>query len=775
MNKWKRRLYAFFRPRDPRRRALLWATIAALLCGVLEFGNPVELLLRTGRDAARKHPASGQIVVVGIDDKTLQSRGLLLPDPSLHADIINAANKAGAKRILLDFVVANSGGPEADAKLVAALKASKQKVTLAVKTQDDLKSITPNLFPAPPFRPHVELASIYVRYDYSGHVLTLPYSRNMDGAMYPTLAAKLAGKPLSNTDHFRIDYSIDLQTVPIVSAKKLLDRGSGNLLRGKVIIVAPTAVALQDFGRIPGLGVAPAALIQVAGAETLLAASSPVDLGWLPMVLAALLTALLLSKLSSKRAATVCGGLLLGLPVIAGVSEAFYLTFSIVPAMLYFAILGSMLAVMAIRKQDTLVNTESGLPNFNALKNEPETNRLVVVAYVRNLAQIRSSLPAESEASVIAQVAARLSIGTSESPLYHAADGTFAWLLHEASREDTEGQIEALHAMFMAPVKLDHRSIDLDVVFGFDDQASRSVINRYGSARVAATHAANEGRKWKCFDPSELDDAEWHLSILSQLDEAIDNGEVWVAFQPQLDLESGELKGAEALVRWTHPEKGEISPEEFILAAERHNRLSKLTRHVLTRAIAQAKFLNASGIAFTVSVNVSAQLIENWDLVGTVDQLLKKEQLDPSCLTLELTETAQLTDSDVSIERLEKLRAMGVNLSLDDYGTGFSTLDYVKRVPANELKIDRTFVSSLAEGGSDAVLVRSTIELAHLLGLYVIAEGIEDEAVLEILRSFGCDGVQGYFIAPPLKPDALQAMLQAQQLRLAAKPNLRFG
>jgi len=208
-------------------------------------------------------------------------------------------------------------------------------------------------------------------------------------------------------------------------------------------------------------------------------------------------------------------------------------------------------------------------------------------------------------------------------------------------------------------------------------------------------------------------------------------------------------------VRWTHPEKGPISPVEFILAAEQSDRIEKLTNFVLDGAIAAAARVNKDGAPFHVSVNLSARLIDHPGLTANVTELLKRHGLAPNRLTLEITETAALSTTGLSLEPLLELRYLGVDISIDDYGTGLSTLDYLKKIPATEIKIDKSFVQAIDKSHSDRLLVNSTIQLAHSLGQKVVAEGVEDSATLEALERMGCDLVQGYLIGRPMNFSAL--------------------
>jgi diguanylate cyclase len=272
---------------------------------------------------------------------------------------------------------------------------------------------------------------------------------------------------------------------------------------------------------------------------------------------------------------------------------------------------------------------------------------------------------------------------------------------------------------------------------------------------VAAEKAAADGLKWKYHDPDTLQDASWKLSMMSQLDAAIDAGEVWVAFQPQLELSTGQIIGCEALARWTHPQKGPIGAMEFVSAAEQHDRIGKLTDFVFDTALAAGTELNRRSPGFSMSVNLSAKLLSDRGLRLRIAAALARHSFPANQLIVELTETAELGSNGAAIDMLASLRELGATISIDDYGTGLSTLEYLKKIPAAEIKIDQSFVMGLMESRSDRLMVESTIALAHSLGRRVVAEGVQQRDILDVLTAMDCDIAQGFIIGRPMNLETL--------------------
>jgi diguanylate cyclase (GGDEF)-like protein len=257
------------------------------------------------------------------------------------------------------------------------------------------------------------------------------------------------------------------------------------------------------------------------------------------------------------------------------------------------------------------------------------------------------------------------------------------------------------------------------------------------------------------------------LSLMSELRQAVERDELTLHYQPKVDLATGEVRHVEALVRWEHATRGFVSPDRFVPFAEQTGYIKAITRWVAGRALAQCAEWRARGIALDVSINVSARDLPGGELPEVFAALLARHQLDPSCVWIEITESAVMHDAALSLQTLEQLHALGIRLSIDDFGTGYSSLAYLKRMPVDEIKIDRSFVMGMDQDPDDETIVRSTIDLGHNMGLVVVAEGVENAAAMARLRALGCDLAQGYHLSRPLAPDRLEAWLRARRAERA--------
>jgi diguanylate cyclase (GGDEF)-like protein len=270
-----------------------------------------------------------------------------------------------------------------------------------------------------------------------------------------------------------------------------------------------------------------------------------------------------------------------------------------------------------------------------------------------------------------------------------------------------------------------------------------------------AMYAAKESQSgWRLYNADQDRHSLQRLSMLGDLRRGLSLDEIVVHYQPVVDLADMSVCGAEALVRWRHPSRGLLAPGAFIPAVEQTELIGPLTRHVLKHAIAQGAAWHRAGHGLCISVNLSVRNLLDRTLPADLERMLSAAGLPPQLLRLEITESMIMSDPERALATVTRLTDLGVRLSVDDFGTGHSSLANLRRLPIDELKIDRSFVTPMLDEESDLVIVRSTVNLAHDLGLTVVAEGVEDGPTLERLALFGCDLIQGYHVSRPMAPEA---------------------
>jgi EAL domain-containing protein (putative c-di-GMP-specific phosphodiesterase class I)/CHASE2 domain-containing sensor protein len=747
-------------------KLLLWTAVAGLIFGLIGFGEIAENYLRASRNSLHRHPTSGDIVLVDIDDNSLRQLGRLPWSRGKHAHLIDLLTQAGAKRIFVDVMMDGRSDPREDALFAQALERSGRVILPAVSRFGPGSGFRIDRLPLPAFSQRAQVGSVTIHYNYQNAVWTVPYDEQIQGQPMLSYAALLANhSPKAGT--FTVDYSLDPASVPRIPAAAIFNgKFKSREIAGKDVVVAVTSAAGSDIVFIPGTGPMGGAYVHILGAETL-KSGTPTDLGWFPLFLLAIAVGgFAISQRNPRHQGSILGMSTILLLFGPALPEAYHVYSDVTPALFVIIMIGCALGWRLYRVQG-LVNSVSNLPNLNALRASREGRKqALVAARVLNYEEIVATLPANSERQLIDQIVARLSVGSSNRILYQGDGGIFAWF--EEPHQPFGNHLEALYSLFRNPARVAGLSIDLSIAFGVEIGSGRSLANRLASALVAVEEAAHDGLKWKFHDPESLEDASWKLSMLSQLDDAIDRGEVWVAYQPKLELATRRIVGAEALARWTHPEKGPIAASEFVAAAEQHNRIGKLTDYVLEKAVAAGAQINKRGIDFDVAVNLSAKLLTDKGFTLRLSALLARNGLPAERLTLELTETAALAGSGDGLDMITRLRDLGVRIAIDDYGTGLSTLDYLKKIPANEIKIDQSFVRGIVDNRSDRLMVQSTIGLAHSLGRKVVAEGVEHRDILDLLIEMGCDIAQGFTIGRPMSLESLAKRIITDRKRSAA-------
>jgi diguanylate cyclase (GGDEF)-like protein len=328
----------------------------------------------------------------------------------------------------------------------------------------------------------------------------------------------------------------------------------------------------------------------------------------------------------------------------------------------------------------------------------------------------------------------------------------FAVLLRHGDAALAESVAQRIHTAFDVPLKLEEHTVDMGAGIGIacwpehggdaDILLSRAEVAMYAAKRRTQGplmyHAAIDAASAQT------------LSLLSELRHAVDRGELRLFLQPKLSLGTGRVGGAETLVRWMHPQRGMVPPSEFIPFAEQTGFIRTLTIWVFEEAARHWQMLQAEGLPIVLSVNLSTRDLLDQDLPKKFDALLVKHRVPAEAFCLEITESAIMDDPQRALATLNRLSALGFRLSIDDFGTGYSSLAYLKRLPVDELKIDKSFVMSMEKDLDDAKIVRSTIDLAHNLGLSVVAEGVENAKVWDLLRELDCDEAQGYHMGKPM-------------------------
>ncbi|HEY4340767.1 MAG TPA: bifunctional diguanylate cyclase/phosphodiesterase [Steroidobacteraceae bacterium] len=409
----------------------------------------------------------------------------------------------------------------------------------------------------------------------------------------------------------------------------------------------------------------------------------------------------------------------------------------------------------------------TGLPNracaedhIDALLRAPGAEPFaLVILELRNVREINAALGHPVGDEALREVARRLRQNTAPADMVaRLAASQFLIILHGCSSERAALLARQLVGVIHAGLHLPDVSLDIQIQAGFSQHpdngaASRELMRR---AQIALEDALGARQPVSAYRTGRDEEQRRRLQLAAGLRTAIEGDELRLVFQPELNLTSGAITQLEALVRWRHPLLGDLSPSEFVPIAEHTGSARLLTSWALARAIRQMAQWRAAGLDINVAVNLSAPDIMDPQLVEEIQACLQEHAVQPSRLVLEITESAVMRDPALAARHMHLLKLAGIRFAIDDFGTGHSSLAQLSRLPLDQLKIDRVFITHAHERPADATIVKSTIELAHNMGLSVVAEGIENDRSLRLLRVMGCDLLQGEHISKPLEPAAVQ-------------------
>lgn len=437
--------------------------------------------------------------------------------------------------------------------------------------------------------------------------------------------------------------------------------------------------------------------------------------------------------------------------------------------------LDSTLWIARARAEEQLRDPLTGLPNRMWLMERTwaaldeadrlQTKSALVLIDLDRFRSVNDTLGHLAGDRLLLQVADRLRLALPRGAEAARLGGDeFAVLLPQThSATSAQRAARTLVAALGSPLDLDGLTLVLEASAGvavFPDHAleAEGLLRR---ADVAMYEAKRDRSGVEVYDSHRDGNTPDRLGLLGDLRRALDAGEVELHYQPKVRF-NGEVAGLEALVRWEHPERGKVPPDEFIAIAESSGLMPRLTEYVLETALLQVANWRAAGLEVPVAVNVSPRDVHTPGFAGSVAARLARHGVPASALQLEITEHVLLEEPQQAAATLAGLTGHGVKMSLDDFGTGYSSLVHLRRLPVSELKIDRSFVARLAIDTQDAEIVRCTIDLAHSLGLLVVAEGVEDDETWERLRDLDCDAVQGWLVSAALPPAEATAWLGAR-------------
>jgi EAL domain-containing protein (putative c-di-GMP-specific phosphodiesterase class I) len=759
--RWRRGLRSRFRsdqdaaePQIARRRIAAWAMLIGLVIGFIDLTLPLEDTFRAVRAEIRSHPADQQVVVVAIDDRTLNAIGADEPSRSADAQLLDRLFALGAERVFFARAYADLTTPEHDAQFARALERHSPNVFLGATPEfEQSDGSSSSIIPHERFRSSAQIVSMYgesAPFDLSSR---LPTSSFILGEERASFSAELARLDVAGGS-YRPVFATDHTSIPLVSYIDVVEGGlKPAAVRGKDVVVAPASRGARDMRSLPLGGLIPLAYVHIFGAETL-KRGYPIDLGWFPafLIISGVIVVASRKAIPAKRlVASAAAGLVL-IPLVLDYAN---ISVDVMPAAICLAI-GS---IHLYRLANRTYRGATGLRRIETMQSSRQADEMDVLALkIRNFATISAILSPQEIDQLLIKAHTMLR-ATDSSAEFSFHKDTFVWTRARTAAADLADHAQGLHALFRTSITVGSQAPDIASSIGIDSNYDARLRERTENAMQCAEDAARAGRIYLVGETRVADDIAWRGQMLSELETALRNDEVGVAFQPKVSLSTGLIVGAEALLRWTHPTRGKIEPAKIVTLAEEHGRVGMITFFVLNHALVQARKALDRYPYFRIAINISALDLRDRLFVPQLEQIVAAHRFPVANIILEITETEPIANDEAVSRTMQELKRMGVKLSVDDFGMGHASLEYLRRIPADEVKIDRSFVSGIETCAEDRALVGSAIQMIHSLGRTAVAEGVETARIVELLREMGCEEAQGYYFSHPVAMDDLLAQM----------------
>lgn len=744
--------------RRKRVKVAIFAILFGLVSAAIDLPLPAEDGFRAVRAQIRTRPAPQDIAMIAIDDATLNELGKPIPTRDDESELIRRLVASGVNKIVFDRAHADPETPATDAEFARTLEQYRGKVWLGFSPQHEVgfQSVA-QIEPLPEFRARAGLASMIGFSGPFGLSVVFPTEVKLDGKPYPSMSALLSdyrGESL----RYRPDYAFNPETIPTYRYIDILrGRVAPGKLAGKSVIIGKTYLDSPDVFLMPFYGKIPGSYFHIMGAHTL-KRGTPVDLMWFPALLlvAVAIASRTLGRSRSSKPLWACA---IGLPAIALVGDEFGVNFDIMSAML--ALMAAAIGFQRIAKK--YYSAEVDAMTTSALGLDKASGELDVYALkIANLAEMSEEWSARELGEFVNTLITYIK-GPGEAGDVAFERDSLVWLAPRMDAVNLERHADGLALMLKTAISHDWQSASSAPAIGIDTNYALPLGQRIKKAMQAADEAANRGVRFIINDAAHLEARNQRLEIMRVLEKGLRDRNIGVAYQPKIELATGRIVGAETLIRWKPDGREAVNPQELVLAAEASDRINELTLIVMEAALAEGRKAIALDPGFKLAVNMSAKSLSDTHLLFDMMTMLGRIGFPAENLTLELTETAKLEDKLIA-PQIAALKARGIGLSIDDFGTGQSNLEYIEKLPSSELKIDKKFVQHMDSSEESRAVVRATIEIAHSLGKVVVAEGVESQAVADALRAMGCDQAQGYLFAKAIAMPELLAMMGGERI-----------
>ena len=733
-----------------------------------------------------KRPPSGNLTIIEIDIASINAAGDWPWPRERYAQALSNLNAAGAGMIAFDVDFSARSSPEGDAALKMAIDENPGWIVLPVFLQRDYQHKNS---PFGKIGENAVLGGVNIELSSDGRARKYRRGYVLNQSYYPTLGGLLAGAEPGDVRDFQIDYGIDLNKIDTISFDDVLhDRFDKSLVRDRNILIGATAIELGDLVSTPHAAAVPGVFIHALGYESLLqdrALAEPPR--WLAIAAGLLiLIAGVWTGLTRKLALNIAVQVTIAFAAVSAsfILQAIYpLSISIAPV-IFATVLnaGHAIRQLYLRKETQLTeqksaylkhmvrhDSETGLPNRTALLEDLNQRRrsnggktfVLIVFGIDRFRELRGAFGYANADALVRKLADNLKQRKVADEAYRLDRSTVAVWVEAESENLIEAKIEQIGALSTLPVVIAGQTVNLSIRAGVsmigegNEQAELELEN----AVLALDQARKRSKTVVHWEPASSEDPKLKLAMLNDIITGIERNEFEVVYQPKYSSHEGQFTDLEALLRWNHRRFGFIAPSSFIATAEETGAIDQLTLWVAAQVIRDQAYMRLEGVDAPIAINVSGKSICDLDFCDRLLQLITSSN---ARITIEITETAVIDRPELAIQGIAKFRKNGVRLSIDDYGTGQSSLVYLKTLEAHELKLDRSMILDVTSSQRDRLILKSTIELAHALGMEVVCEGVEDAETFAALEALGFDKFQGFYFARPMSLESALELFSSQ-------------
>ena len=744
---------------DARIREALVAAVIAFGLLLIAATDPLEQLIWTAQSRLHSFEASGEIVFVGAEEDLADHR---FPERRRElAEALDRLAETGADRVYVNVVFERPSDSGADAELRSAMQRLGDRLYLVQSYETGLNGADRLHATIPQLARGIQQVGESTLFRYLGYAWDAPFTMAQHGSALPSLPASIAGVGASSSETFPIQYGFRRSSIPNLdlddlTSGRIAARELDRTVAGRTLLIGSADLSARNAVDIPGYMGVPRSLVQIYAAETLKAGRIGHVGGPIVLAFCVIALCLALSRPHRRWARPTLLALAAGLPAAVIAGSLAGTRVDVAPGIAFLAAYSLLRTLRKWRNRQNLIDPGTGLPTFGALEADKavaRTQPTIIVGKIHRLDDVKRILPDQLHSDYINRIVERLRLNAKDQRFYIGHGHYLAWCVPDRDLRLIRDHLEGLRALLSAPLRVGDQVIDSSMTFSIDTSPSPSTAKRLASA-VSAVEQTSEAHNPIAATQIESDeDLLWSISLQARIDAAMENGEIYLVYQPKVLIETGDVVGLEALVRWDDPTRGPIAPDLFIRQCESAGRMLHLTRHVLREACVAGQDFAERGLVLPIAVNISATLLHDRAIVRALREVLDETGYDPKHLTLEITETYRISSFETASEVMAEMSAIGPKISMDDFGVGAASFEALLRLPFGELKIDRLFVSEVVDNAKARGIVKNALKLGRDLRIIVVAEGVEDAATLNMLKELGCVVAQGFGLYRPMRAE----------------------